>query len=243
MLRPAIAARVSSTKPASLRVSLCSATGTPCSPGHRQRGVDRRGRRPPVLVQLEAARAGPQLLGQRGPRDRVALAEQRDVDRQRVHRLEHPGQVPVAGRDRGGLRPLGRPGAAADQRGHARAERRRDDLRADEVDVAVDAAGGEDLAVARQHLGAGPDDQVRVDAVHRVGVAGLAERDDPAVADADVGLDDAPVVEDDGAGDDQVGSALGAGRPALAHRLADHLAAAEHRLLAGPAGTAAAGPR
>ena len=50
----------------------------------------------------------------------------------------------------------------------------------------------------------------------------------------------APVVEDDGAGDDQVGRALGAGRAALAHRLADDLAAAEHGLVAGPAGPAAA---
>ena len=102
------------------------------------------------------------------------------------------------------------------------------------------AAGGEDLAVAGEHLGARADDEVRVDAVHGVGVAGLAERDDPPVADADVGLDDAPVVEDDRAGDDQVGGALGPGRPALAHRLADHLAAAEHRLVAGPARAAAA---
>ena len=101
------------------------------------------------------------------------------------------------------------------------------------------AAGGEDLPVAGQHLGAGTDDEVGMDAVHGVGVAGLAERHDPAVPDADVGLDDPPVVEDDGAGDDQVGRALGPGGPALAHRLADHLAAAEDRLLAGPAGAAA----
>ena len=48
------------------------------------------------------------------------------------------------------------------------------------------------LPLPGEHLGAGADDQVGVDAVHGVGVAGLAERDDPAVADADVGLDDRP---------------------------------------------------
>jgi hypothetical protein len=79
-----------------------------------------------------------------------------------------------------------------------------------------------------------------VDAVHRVGVARLAQRHDPAVPDADVGLDDPPVVEDDRARDHEVGRALGAGGPALTHRLADHLAPAEHRLLAGTAGAAAA---
>ena len=102
------------------------------------------------------------------------------------------------------------------------------ELRADEVHVAVDGAGGEDPAVARQDLGRGPDHQRRVDAVHGVGVAGLADADDATVAHADVGLDDAPVVEDHGAGDDQVGRALGAGGRRLAHRLADDLAAAEH---------------
>ena len=41
--------------------------GDPVLPGHRQRGVDRRRGRAPVLVQLEAARAGPQLLDQGRP--------------------------------------------------------------------------------------------------------------------------------------------------------------------------------
>ena len=62
----------------------------------------------------------------------------------------------------------------------------------------------------------GADDEVGVDAVHRLGVARRTERDDPA-RDADVGLHDAPVVEDDGAGGHGVGSDLGAGgraRPA-----------------------------
>jgi hypothetical protein len=79
--------------------------------------------------------------------------------------------------------------------------------------VAVDGAGGEDLAVAGDDLGGRTDHQVGVHAVHRVGVAGLADADDAAVAHADVGLDDAPVVEDDRAGDDQVGRAVGAGAP------------------------------
>ena len=89
----------------------------------------------------------------------------------------------------------------------------------------------------------GPMTRSGRDAVHGVGVAGLAERDDPAVADADVGLDDAPVVEDDRAGDHQVGRALGPGGQRLAHRLADHLAAAEDRLVAGSGPVRRSGPR
>ena len=68
-----------------------------------------------------------------------------------------------------------------------------------------------------------------------VGVAGLAERDDAAVLDADVAVDDAPVVEHDDVGDHEVGRALGSRARALQHRLADRLAAAEHGLVAADA--------
>ena len=58
------------------------------------------------------------------------------------------------GRDRGRLGALGRAGAAADERRHPAAERLGDELRADEVDVAVDAARGQDQPVAGDDLGA-----------------------------------------------------------------------------------------
>ncbi len=98
------------------------------------------------------------------------------------------------------------------------------------MDVAVDAAGGEDLALAGDHLGAGPDDDG--DARLDVGVAGLADGGDAAVAQADVGLVDAGVVDDQRVGDDGVDGAVGAGGLRLAHAVADHLAAAELHLLA-----------
>ena len=62
-------------------------------------------------------------------------------------------------------------------------------LGADEVDVAVEAAGGQDLALARDGLGPRADDDV--DARLGVGVAGLADRVDAPVAQAHVGLVDA----------------------------------------------------
>src|SRR4029077_9734155 len=65
-----------------------------------------------------------------------------------------------------------------------------------------------------------------------VGVAGLADAGDAAALDADIGLDDAPVVENDGVGDDGVDGALGAGTLRLPHAVADHLAAAEFNFLA-----------
>ncbi len=112
------------------------------------------------------------------------------------------------GGDGGGLAALGRARPTADECGDPVRQGLVHDLRADEVDVTVDGAGGDDLAVARDDLGARPDDEVGVDAVHRVGVAGLAQRDDATVADPEVRLDDPPVVEDDDAGDHGVRGAL-----------------------------------
>jgi hypothetical protein len=62
--------------------------------------------------------------------------------------LQHPAERAGARRDRGGLRAVGRAGAPAGQRGEAGRERGVDQLRADEVDVAVDPARGEDPPVA-----------------------------------------------------------------------------------------------
>ena len=209
--------------------------GRPARPTRRTPAGRRRWRPasvPQSSCSLKPDGPRPQLLPHPLGGHGVALAQQGDVDRPPVERLEHPGQVPGAGRDGGGLGALGRAGAAADDRGDPAAERLLEDLGADEVDVAVDGAGGEDAPVAGDDLGGRADDQRRVDPVHGVGVAGLAQPDDAPVADADVGLHHAPVVEDDGPGDDGVGRPLGPGGPALAHRLPDDLAPAEHGLVA-----------
>ena len=58
----------------------------------------------------------------------------------------------------------------------------------------IDAAGSEDAPLAGDDLGAGPDDDV--DARLDIGIAGLADAGDAAVLQADIGLDDAPMVED-----------------------------------------------
>ena len=98
------------------------------------------------------------------------------------------------------------------------------------MDVAVDTAGGDYFPFAGDHFGARTDHDV--DPGLDVGVTGLADGVDAPAADADVGLDDAPVVEDDRVGDDGIDGALGAGTLRLPHAVADHLAAAELYLLA-----------
>ena len=134
---------------------------------------------------------------------RVALAHEAEVHRKGLGRLQHRMDVPRPGRA-GGREGAGRrAGAAAEHRRHAAGQRLLDLLRADEVDVRIDAAGGDDHPFAGDDLGARADDDV--DARLDVGIAGLAEPGDASGLDRDVGLDDAPVVEHQRIGDDGVG--------------------------------------
>ena len=80
-----------------------------------------------------------------------------------------------------------------------------------EVDVAVDRARRRDQAVAHDRRGVRADREL--DAVADRAVAGPSDADDPAVLDADVGLDDAEDrVDDERAGDDRVELRVGPGR-------------------------------
>ena len=156
MVRPLKAAIVFSTKPDSFeRVGVDHHLHVHLV-GDREAAVDRGRRRAPVLVQLERAGAGPDLLDQAVGQRGIALAGEAEVDRPGLRRLQHPADVPGAGRAGGGVGAGRRAGAAAEHRGDAAVERLVDLLRADEVDVAVDAAGGDDLALAGDRLGAGP---------------------------------------------------------------------------------------
>ncbi len=198
--------------------------------GDREAAVDRGRRRAPVLVQLERAGAGfDHFFERRRPR-RVALAGKAEIDRKIVGRLDHARNVPRPGRAGGGERAVRRAGAAAEHRGDAGHQRLVDLLRADEMDVGVEAAGGEDFAFAGDHLGAGPDDDG--DAGLDVRIAGLADGVDVAVLEADIGFDDAPMVENERVGDDGVDGALLVGDLALPHAVADDFAAAELHLFA-----------
>ena len=198
--------------------------------GDREAAIDRRRRRAPVFVQLQRAGAGlDHFLERRRPRG-VAFAGEAEIDREIVGRLDHARDVPRPGRAGGRERAVRRAGAAAEHRGDARHQRLVDLLRADEMDVGVEAAGGEDLAFAGDHFGAGADDDG--DAGLNVRIAGLADGVNVAVLDADVGFDDAPMVENERVGDDGVDRALLVGDLALPHAVADHLAAAEFHFFA-----------
>ncbi len=97
------------------------------------------------------------------------------------------------------------------------------------MDVAVETTGGEDLAFTRDDIRARTDDDGH--ARLNVRIAGLTDGADVAFLDGDIGFHDAPVVDNQRIGDDGVGRTLPVGDLALAHAVADHLAAAEFHLL------------
>lgn len=175
-------------------------------------------------MQLQTDSAGLDLLDQRLRQAGVALAGETDVHRERVAGLEHARQVPRSGGAGGGVSAGCRAGATADHGGDAAGQRFFDLLRADEVHVAVDTAGGEDHAFAGDHFGAGADGHGH--AGLDVWVAGLADGVDATILEADVGFDDAPVVDDQCVSDQGVDYFMGK-QLALALAVADDLAAAE----------------
>ena len=230
MVRPLNALMVSSTKPEFVQRVGVEHHLHIVIVGDRKAAVDRGRRSAPVLVQLERASAALDHLLERRRARGVALAGKAEIDRQAVGGLDHAADVPRPRRAGCGEGAVRRSGAAAEHGGDARHQRVLDLLRADEMDMSVEAAGGEDPALGSDHLGARADDDgdVGLD----VGIAGLADGGDAVALQAHVGFDDAPVIEDQRIGDDGVDRALLVGDLALAHAVADHLAAAEFHLLA-----------
>ena len=133
--------------------------------GHVEAGVDRRRRGAPVFVQLQPDGARQHLLAQRLVRRAVAFAEKAEVHRILVRGLEHAVHVPDARRAGRGVGAVRRAGAAADHRGDAAGQRVLDLLRADEMDVRIDPARGDDAAFARDDFRRRADDHARRDAV------------------------------------------------------------------------------
>src|SRR5579872_4084542 len=98
------------------------------------------------------------------------------------------------------------------------------------MNVRVDAAGGQNQPFTGDDVGSNSDHQERIDVVHDVWIASFADGADQSVFDTDVGLDDAPVVDDQRVGDDHVGNVSG-GR-GLSHTVSDCFAATELDLVA-----------
>jgi len=198
--------------------------------GHAQAVVNRCGRGAPVFVQLQANGARIDLFVQRRRQSGIAFAQKTQVHRKGVSRLHHAFDVERAGRAGGGKGAGGRARAAAQHGGHAAGQCLVDLLGGDEMDVAVDAACRHDQAFAADDLGARANDDVH--ARLRVGVARLAHGGDAVALEANIGFDDAPMVDDERIGQHAVHRTFGVRSLRLRHAITDRLAAAELDLFA-----------
>src|SRR6266567_4211662 len=100
--------------------------------------------------------------------------------------------------------------------------------------MAIDAASSDNHIFARDDLGARPHDQIGVHTIHRVGIARLANFDDAPVFDANIPFDDAPMIDNQGVGDDQIQctvSTYSCRLATLAHAVANHLAATKRNFI------------
>src|SRR4029453_18726609 len=181
-------------------------------------------------MELQPARPRHDLLDEAGRRAGITLGEETDVYRKAVGGLQHSLNVPGSRRARRRVRSGGGTGPASHQRRHPGKQGLVDLLRADEVHMHVDAAGRDDLAFAGNDFGTGADDDRYVWLY--VGIAGFANRSDPAVTDAYVGLHDSPVIKDQGIRDHGVDRAVDSRALRLSHAITDDFSAAEFHLLA-----------
>src|SRR5277367_75637 len=103
------------------------------------------------------------------------------------------------------------------------------------MNVRIDGARSDDLALTRDHFSGCAHHQKWIHAVLRIGISSLADFHNTAVANADVRLDDAPVIHDQSVRDHQIESALVAlpkSSGTLAHAIADDFTSAESDLVA-----------
>ena len=98
---------------------------------------------------------------------------------------------------------MGRTGASAEHGCDAGGEGVFDLLGADEVDMGVDTAGGDDAAFTGDDFRGGSDDHG--DAILNERIPGVADACDASVLDTDIGFDNSlNGIEDKRVGDDQV---------------------------------------
>ena len=101
------------------------------------------------------------------------------------------------------------------------------------MNVGVDPTRGDNLALTGDHFSRGTNHQFRINAGHRIRVACFAHFDNAPILNADITLDNAPVVDNQRIGNDKVEHPLIARGPAtLPHPIADHLAATKGNLIA-----------
>src|SRR5580700_6397893 len=198
--------------------------------GHCEAGIDSRRGGAPILVEFQATGAGGDLFFERGRARSVSFAEETEVHGEVLHGFEHPRYIPFTGR---AGRRVGARGGSRAATDHGRRSIRQgfvNLLRRNEVNMTVDASGGDDHVFARDDFSGCAYDEVRIDTIHRVGISRLTHSYYAAVPNADIAFDYAPVIDDNCVGDDEIENTgvLAARHGAvLSHAVADDFAAAK----------------
>ncbi len=198
--------------------------------GNAEAGVDRGWRCAPVFVQFQPHGSRFHLFHQCLWLAGVALTQKAQVHREGIGGLQHPVHIPGAGGAGGGVGACGRACAAANHGGDPRGDRHLNLLGADEVNVGVDAASGEDHPFASDRLRPRANDNVHI--VLNVRVPGLTNGSNFAILNPHIGLDNAPPIQNQRVGDHGVHRSGGIGNRRLPHAIPDHLPTPELDLIA-----------
>src|SRR4029077_16893356 len=129
-----------------------------------------------------------------------------------------------------GVGPRSGPCSSAHHCGQAGIKRFFDLLRADVVDVNVNPSGSNDFAFAGNHLSSWSDHYVDV-RLH-IRIASFADGSNVSVLDGDIGLHNAPMVQDHCVGNNRINCALPASTLRLSHAITNDLPASKLDLLA-----------
>src|SRR5262245_7068361 len=104
-------------------------------------------------MNLQAACSGLDLLNESRRQACIPFADEAKIHEKGIHNLEHPRNMPGSWSASRGSRSNRWPCPTAHQRGEARIKRLLDLLRADVMDMRVDAAGGDNVTFTGDHLG------------------------------------------------------------------------------------------
>src|SRR5882724_6673769 len=174
------------------------------------------------------------LFLQRLATRRVSFAQKSEIHWPALRRFQHPRKIPCS-RSTGRRVCSGRrTGTAAEHRSRTVGQRLIDLLRRDEMNMTINCPGCNNQIFAGNNLGRRTDNQLRIDTRHRIRVAGLPDLHNPPVSDANVCLDDSPIIDDECIGDHQVQHArrtVSYSATTLTHPVAYHLSAAKGDLV------------
>ncbi|MNW60872.1 hypothetical protein D3C74_388950 [compost metagenome] len=100
------------------------------------------------------------------------------------------------------------------------------------MNMGINAASGYNHAFTSNDFGGSTDDQRGVNPIHCIRIAGFANGADMPIPNADIRFYNAPMINDDGVGNNGIRSTVTAqGRGGLAHPVADDFATPELALI------------